>query len=203
MDWFAIRHQSKSRRQTATSSLVLLVLFSSTSLSKQIKRSQVYNSFSCFPQVAQVTYPLRVNQHRSYSTSNRRVPIMETKDKFKLATVDAVHVKGTDEKQSRDDAPIWLKQTRVRRVFTQAQIFSFSASYLNTWTGIGMGMYYAFLNGGPVAWLFNYIIVLVGVLAQAASFAELASIQPVAGAQYFWTYVRQRTRSCFLLCNYT
>lgn len=50
-------------------------------------------------------------------------------------------------------------------------------------------MYYAFLNGGPVAYLFNYVIVLAGVLAQAASLGELASIQPVAGAQYYWTYV--------------
>lgn len=52
----------------------------------------------------------------------------------------------------------------------------------------------AFLNGGPVAYLFNYIIVLAGVLAQAASLAELASIQPVAGAQYYWTYVSSGLR---------
>lgn len=53
-------------------------------------------------------------------------------------------------------------------------------------------MYFALFNGGPRAWFFSYIIVFIGVLAQAASLAEMASIQPVAGAQYHWTWV-----SCF------
>jgi choline transport protein len=49
-------------------------------------------------------------------------------------------------------------------------------------------MYYALLKAGPAAYLFNYIIVVIGVLAQAACFGELASIIPIAGAQYYWTY---------------
>lgn len=50
-------------------------------------------------------------------------------------------------------------------------------------------MYFALYNGGPRAWFFSYIIVFTGVLFQAASLAEMASIQPVAGAQYHWTWV--------------
>lgn len=115
---------------------------------------------------------------------------MELGDTSQLATTDVDHIKGTDGSLSPQDTPLWVKQTRVRRLFTQSQLFSFSASYLSTWVGVGTGMYYAFFNGGPVAYLFNFIIVLLGVLAQSASFGELASIQPVAGAQYFWTYVR-------------
>lgn len=49
-------------------------------------------------------------------------------------------------------------------------------------------MFYALYNGGPVAYLFNYIFVFIGVLAQTATLAELASNMPIAGAQYYWTY---------------
>lgn len=50
-------------------------------------------------------------------------------------------------------------------------------------------MYFSLFNGGPTAWFWSFIIVFLGVLTLAASLAELASIQPVAGAQYYWTYV--------------
>lgn len=49
-------------------------------------------------------------------------------------------------------------------------------------------MYFALINGGPVAFLFNFILVSIGVLAQAACLAECASILPIAGAQYYWTF---------------
>lgn len=49
-------------------------------------------------------------------------------------------------------------------------------------------MYFALNNGGPAAWFWSYIIVLAGVLCQAATFGEMASIQPIAGAQYYWTW---------------
>lgn len=88
-----------------------------------------------------------------------------------------------------DDSTAIEKQTRVRRLFAEPQLFAFSASYFTTWLGVGSFMYYAFLNGGPVAYLFNYVIVLIGVMAQAASLGELASIHPVAGAQYYWIHV--------------
>lgn len=48
--------------------------------------------------------------------------------------------------------------------------------------------YFALVNGGPVAWFWGYLIVCAGVLCQAAIFAEMASIQPIAGAQYYWTF---------------
>lgn len=43
-------------------------------------------------------------------------------------------------------------------------------------------IYYAMLNRGPVACAFNYIICLLGALSQAACFAEISSIIPIAGA---------------------
>lgn len=49
-------------------------------------------------------------------------------------------------------------------------------------------MYFALANGGPAAWFWSYIVVAFGALCQAATFAEMASIQPIAGAQYYWTW---------------
>lgn len=131
---------------------------------------------------------------------------MDPVDKFEPASVDIASYKAAEGSETADHASLLLKQTRTRRFFTEPQLFAFSASYLITWIGVGNSMYYAFLNGGPVAYLFNYIIVLVGVLSQAASFGELASIQPVAGAQYYWTYVnmppeRIPRRSSWRLAN--
>lgn len=57
-----------------------------------------------------------------------------------------------------NESPALSEQTRVKRLFTESQLFAFSTAYLGTWVGVGSSMYYAFLNGGPVAFLFNYII---------------------------------------------
>ena len=40
------------------------------------------------------------------------------------------------------------------------------------------------INGGPRALVWGILIVVAGALAQAASLAEMASAQPIAGAQY-------------------
>lgn len=49
-------------------------------------------------------------------------------------------------------------------------------------------MYFAPYNGGPQTFVLSFVIVFCGAIAQAASLGEMASIQPVAGAQYHWTY---------------
>lgn len=57
-------------------------------------------------------------------------------------------------------------------------------------TGHGMdsNIGLAFFNGGPRAMVWGFFIVVPGVLCQVASIAELASVQPIAGAQYHWTW---------------
>jgi choline transport protein len=40
------------------------------------------------------------------------------------------------------------------------------------------------INGGPRALVWGILIVVAGALAQSASLAEMASAQPIAGAQY-------------------
>lgn len=44
-----------------------------------------------------------------------------------------------------------------------------------------------FYNGGPRTLSWGILIVYAGALAQSASLAEMAAIQPIAGAQYHWT----------------
>ncbi|KAL9109285.1 MAG: hypothetical protein Q9227_006040 [Pyrenula ochraceoflavens] len=49
-------------------------------------------------------------------------------------------------------------------------------------SGFGAGLY----NGGPVALVYGFLVCLAGTTALASSFGEMASILPVAGAQYHW-----------------
>jgi amino acid transporter len=44
-------------------------------------------------------------------------------------------------------------------------------------------------NGGPTALVWGMLLSVSGTLALAASLSEMASICPVAGAQYHWTYM--------------
>ncbi|OAL23813.1 hypothetical protein AYO22_06132 [Fonsecaea multimorphosa] len=78
--------------------------------------------------------------------------------------------------------------TRVRRIFSFAQIFFFALSYMSSWEAIASNIAYFFWNGGPRSLSFGYLVVISGVLCQVASMAEMASVQPIAGAQYHWTH---------------
>ena len=53
-----------------------------------------------------------------------------------------------------------------------------------------------FYNGGPRALIWGFFIVIPGTLCQVASISEMASVQPIAGAQYVWThyYAPERLR---------
>ncbi|TLS23358.1 uncharacterized protein PpBr36_06198 [Pyricularia pennisetigena] len=88
---------------------------------------------------------------------------------------------------SYDDTTL-VRQTRTRRLFSTEQLFALNLAMYGTWYGVGGNVYFALQNGGPQGWLFGYVIVSLGVGCQVASFAEMASVRPVAGAQYYWTY---------------
>ncbi|KAJ0373386.1 hypothetical protein COL26b_008382 [Colletotrichum chrysophilum] len=98
------------------------------------------------------------------------------KDATKINTAESKH--GSDV----------YNQTRTRRVFSFSQLFAFSLTYMALWEGMCTNMYFALYNGGPQTFIFSFIIVFFGAISQAASLGEMASIQPVAGAQYHWTY---------------
>lgn len=54
------------------------------------------------------------------------------------------------------------------------------------WESLGAGLLGGLYNGGPVALVYGFVVAYFGTFALAASFAEMASIVPVAGAQYVW-----------------
>jgi hypothetical protein len=47
----------------------------------------------------------------------------------------------------------------------------------------------AFTSGGPVSLVYGLMFTFTGTLACAASIAEMASICPISGAQYHWTWM--------------
>ncbi|KAK7966276.1 uncharacterized protein PG986_000553 [Apiospora aurea] len=118
-------------------------------------------------------------------------------------TVQATHDKsdGSGSSGSVVDEAVH-NQTRTRRLFSMSQLFAFSLTYMGTWEGWNVNMTSALLNGGPRALFFGAFLALAGAWAQAASVAEMASLQPVAGAQYHWTYhlapKRVRRFMCYL-----
>ncbi|EME86750.1 uncharacterized protein MYCFIDRAFT_131995 [Pseudocercospora fijiensis CIRAD86] len=56
------------------------------------------------------------------------------------------------------------------------------------WEGVTLNMSFALYAGGPQIMVGGMLIAWIGAMTQAASLAEMASIQPIAGAQYHWTW---------------
>ncbi|KAJ5566055.1 hypothetical protein N7535_007693 [Penicillium sp. DV-2018c] len=75
----------------------------------------------------------------------------------------------------------------VKRLFNFTQIFFFSLTYMSSWETQALNLSTVLSNGGPEALAWGIIIVVFGAMAQSASLAEMASMQPIAGAQYHWT----------------
>lgn len=89
---------------------------------------------------------------------------------------------------------ILTRQTGVRRIFSRTQIALFALTYMSSWETIVSNLTSVLYNGGPETLAWGCLIAIVGGLAQSASLAEMASILPIAGAQYHWTAHLARTR---------
>jgi choline transport protein len=79
-------------------------------------------------------------------------------------------------------------QDSLRRLFSYAQLLAFALTFMSSWEVMAMNMGATFYNGGPQTLVWGIILVVVGALSQALSMAELATIHPIAGAQYHWTH---------------
>ncbi|KAG8664432.1 hypothetical protein FPOAC2_13378 [Fusarium poae] len=79
------------------------------------------------------------------------------------------------------------RQIVKRRTFSGVQLFAFSLTYMAVWESMIGNLYAALYNGGPQPLVFGFIIVFLGAMSQAGSICEMASMKPVAGAQYQWT----------------
>lgn len=86
-----------------------------------------------------------------------------------------------------DDASSLRRQTGVKRIFRKYQIFFFALSYMSSWEAIIGNLTAILYNGGPQCLVWGGVIAIAGALAQSASLAEMASMLPIAGAQYHWT----------------
>lgn len=96
------------------------------------------------------------------------------------------------------------KTDQIQRLFNFTQIFFFSLTYLSSWetqalyvilltfrhafSSLHSNLSAVLTNGGPEALAWGIVIVVCGAMAQSASLAEMASMQPIAGAQYHWTH---------------
>ncbi|KAE8153503.1 amino acid permease [Aspergillus avenaceus] len=78
--------------------------------------------------------------------------------------------------------------TQIKRLFSFPQIFFFSLTFMSSWEVQVLTLSSVLANGGPEAHVWGIVIVVFGALAQCASLAEMASMQPIAGAQYHWTH---------------
>jgi amino acid transporter len=81
-----------------------------------------------------------------------------------------------------------LASNRKQRYLGFLPMLAFAATLQASWEAIGASMFAGLENGGPVVLIYGLMLAIVGSLGIALSLAELASITPVAGAQYHWTY---------------
>lgn len=135
---------------------------------------------------------------------------------MKAEVKDGVAVNVSDRGRSTaEDNVVLEQQTRTRRLFSTSQLFAYSLTNLSVWEAI-VGyvlhtssqayidyrnyictlvlmfvcsqVYFVLYNGGPNTLTWSTIIAFIGTLCQAGSLGEMASILPMAGAQYHWTW---------------
>ncbi|RLL97436.1 hypothetical protein CFD26_106440 [Aspergillus turcosus] len=76
---------------------------------------------------------------------------------------------------------------RMERKFGSLSILALSVTLLASWESIASGFAPGLLNGGPAALVWGMLLSMTGMMALALSLGEMASILPLAGAQYHWT----------------
>ncbi|OJJ50178.1 hypothetical protein ASPZODRAFT_22854 [Penicilliopsis zonata CBS 506.65] len=76
---------------------------------------------------------------------------------------------------------------QMERKFGSLSILALSITLLASWESIASGFSEGLTNGGPAALVWGMLLSISGTMALAMSLGELASICPLAGAQYHWT----------------
>ncbi|KEF51477.1 uncharacterized protein A1O9_12394 [Exophiala aquamarina CBS 119918] len=79
------------------------------------------------------------------------------------------------------------KKEVLKREWNFWALLGMSACTLCTWEATSALFAGAFLNGGPASVVYGFIVSVLGTLCIAGSLAEMASISPIAGAQYHWS----------------
>lgn len=81
------------------------------------------------------------------------------------------------------------KNQALKRRFGFWSLFGFSCAILITWETTLTFFQEAFANGGPAGILWGFLIAWLSSLSVYICLAEMASLCPIAGGQYFWTSI--------------
>ncbi|KAI2791409.1 hypothetical protein POX_c04269 [Penicillium oxalicum] len=81
------------------------------------------------------------------------------------------------------------KKQVLKRRFNFLAIVGFAMAELITWETVLTLFSQSFENGGPAGAFFGYIIACLSTLSTYTVIAELASMAPIAGGQYYWVYM--------------
>ncbi|GBF64040.1 choline transport protein [Trichophyton mentagrophytes] len=89
------------------------------------------------------------------------------------------------DQDAADMARLGVAQETKRR-FGLVTILGFTTCIMGTWES-GLPFFLtAYINGGPVTMVYGFILAFFGSLATCASLAEMASMYPISGGQYYW-----------------
>lgn len=75
------------------------------------------------------------------------------------------------------------------RQFSMWSLGALSFTLSCSWLGIGSSIGIAIADAGPAGALWAVLVAGVMTLVVSVGMAELASAYPVAGAQYYWSYM--------------
>ncbi|KAH9908480.1 putative choline transport protein [Xylariomycetidae sp. FL2044] len=120
------------------------------------------------------------------------------------ATFDEIHGTTYLDRDARGLASLGKSQVLKRR-FGFLSIFGFSCCVLITWETTLSLFTEAFENGGPAAVAYGFPIAWVSSMSVYTCLAEMASIAPIAGGQYFWVAIlapRKYKRFCGYLTGW-
>ena len=77
----------------------------------------------------------------------------------------------------------------MQRYLKTLPVVFFGITVVGTWEAFANGIATGFLNGGPAAMVWGFLLAGCGACTIVLSLAEMASITPVVGAQYRWTAI--------------
>jgi amino acid transporter len=81
------------------------------------------------------------------------------------------------------------KKQVLKRRFGFYSIIGFAMAELITWETVLTLFYESYENGGSAGAFYGYIIACLSTLSTYTVIAELASMAPIAGGQYYWVYM--------------
>ncbi|KAF7505074.1 hypothetical protein GJ744_001293 [Endocarpon pusillum] len=105
------------------------------------------------------------------------------------AVIDQLNVPTTAKADDGYVMAIMGKKEQLVRRFGFLSILALSITLLSSWEAMACVFYAGLYNGGPVSLVYGMILSFIGTLALASSLAEMASSNPIAGAQYHWTFM--------------